>query len=56
METSRRLRPPLPPKDLEILDKDLRRASKAASRLATELGPARSATGASASDESDETS
>jgi len=56
METSRRLRPPLPPKDLEILDKDLRRASKAASRLATELGPARSATGASASEESDETS
>jgi ParB-like chromosome segregation protein Spo0J len=55
METSRRLRPPLPPQDLEILDKDLRRASKAASRLATELGPARSATGASASEESGET-
>jgi ParB/RepB/Spo0J family partition protein len=55
-ETSQRLRLPLPPKDLEILDKDLRQASKAASRLATELGPAKSAIGASASDESGATS
>lgn len=55
-ETSHRLRAPLPAKDVEILGKDLQRASRAASRLATELGPARSATGASASAASAETS
>jgi len=39
-ETSRRLRAP-PPKDLVLLDKELRTAATAASRLATELGSAR---------------
>ena len=47
-ETSRRLRASPPSKDLEILSKVLRAAEKAASRLATELGSARS--GASASE------
>jgi ParB/RepB/Spo0J family partition protein len=54
-ETSRRLRPPPAAQDMAILDKDVRRAQRAASRLATELGSARSATAASGSDESDET-
>jgi hypothetical protein len=48
-EASRRLRAP-PAKDLAILDKDLRAVAKAVSRLATELGSARTTAGASESD------
>jgi ParB/RepB/Spo0J family partition protein len=51
-EASRRLRAPTA-KDRAILDKDLRTASVAASRLASELGSARTTAGASASDASD---
>jgi ParB/RepB/Spo0J family partition protein len=49
-EASRRLRAPPPTKDLAILDKDLRAASVAASRLTTELGSARTTAGASESE------
>jgi len=56
METSRRLRAPPSDKDLELLDKDLRRAQKTASQLTTELGARKSATGASGRDGSGETS
>jgi hypothetical protein len=54
-ETSRRLRPPPAEQDMAILDKEVRTAQRAASRVATELGSARNATAASASAESDET-
>jgi ParB/RepB/Spo0J family partition protein len=50
-ETSRRLRS-TPPPDLALLDKDLRTAATAASRLATELGSARTPASASESAES----
>ena len=50
IEASRRLRACPPPQDLAILDKDLRTAATAASRLATELGSARTTAGASESD------
>jgi ParB/RepB/Spo0J family partition protein len=49
-EASRRLRACPPPQDLAILDKDLRTAATAASRLATELGSARTTAGASESE------
>jgi ParB/RepB/Spo0J family partition protein len=49
-EVSRRLRAPLSAKDLAILDKDLRTASVAVSRLTTELGSARRSAGASESE------
>jgi ParB/RepB/Spo0J family partition protein len=49
-EASRRLRACPPSKDLAILDKDLRTAATAASRLATELGSARTTAGANESE------
>ena len=49
-EASRRLRACPPPQDLAILDKDLRAASSAASRLASEVGSARTTAGASESE------
>jgi ParB-like chromosome segregation protein Spo0J len=48
-EASRRLQAPLSSKDREILGKVLRAASRAACRLATELGSARTSDGASES-------
>jgi hypothetical protein len=54
-EASRRLRAPPLAKDLAILDKDLRMAVTAASRLTTELGSARRSAGASESGGSGET-
>lgn len=54
-ETSRRMKSRPPATDLEILDTDLRRAAAAASRLAIELGSARTVAGASETDESGET-
>ncbi len=56
VETSRRVRSPPSHKDLEILDKDLRRATTAASRLVTELGSARRSCGANESEGTVETS
>jgi ParB/RepB/Spo0J family partition protein len=53
-ETSRRVRAS-PPKDLALLDKDLRTAATGASRLANELGCARTRASASESDGSDAT-
>jgi ParB-like chromosome segregation protein Spo0J len=55
-EASRRLRAPPPDKDLEILGNVLRAAERAASRLTTALGSARTTAGASESDRSDATS
>ncbi len=49
-ETSRRLRTPLPSKDLDMLGSTLRAAERAASRLRTELGSARTTAGDSESD------
>jgi ParB-like chromosome segregation protein Spo0J len=49
-EASRRLRAPLSSKDLEILGHVLRAAQRAASRLATELGSARTIASASESE------
>jgi ParB-like chromosome segregation protein Spo0J len=54
-EASRRLRIPLPKKDLDILSDPLRAAERAASRLRTELGSARTTAGDSESDGSDVT-
>jgi ParB-like chromosome segregation protein Spo0J len=54
-ETSRLLSP-APAKDRAILDEELRRAAKAASRLATELGSARSESSGGGSGGSSETS
>lgn len=54
-ETSRRLRPPLPAKELEILSKVLGAAHKAASRLVTELGSARTIASVGGSEGSGET-
>jgi ParB-like chromosome segregation protein Spo0J len=51
-EASRRLRAPLPSKDIEILGEVLRKAERAGSRLTTELGSARTIASASESDES----
>jgi len=56
MEGSRRLRAPPTSKDLEILGNVLRAAERAASRLATELGSARTIASASEREGSDATS
>ena len=55
-EASRRLRAPPPSKDLEILGNVLRAAERAASRLTTALGSARTTAGASESEGSGATS